>query len=162
VAAGDHLSVRPPSPAGAGHLRPGSARAVVLRDGGVLVVRDPDSRHILPGGRCEPGETLEQTVHREALEETGWAVVVLGLLCVLRFRHRRPKPTGYSYPYPEFYQAIYCATAASFHPQAQQCGGYELGAEFQPVPAVRHLTLTPGEQVFLRAAVASEAFRQFQ
>jgi hypothetical protein len=81
-----------------------SARAVVLRDGCVLVVRDPGGRHIIPGGRCEPDETLEQTVQREALEETGWAVVVLGLLGVLRFRHRSPKPAGYPYPYPEFYR----------------------------------------------------------
>jgi ADP-ribose pyrophosphatase YjhB (NUDIX family) len=139
-----------------------SARAVVLRNGCVLVVRDPVGVHILPGGRREPDETLEQTVHREVLEETGWAVAVLGLLGVLRFRHRSPKPAGYAYPYPEFYQAVYRANAASFHAQARQGGGYELTAGFQPVPAVRHLALTPGEQVLLRAALASEAFRQFQ
>jgi phosphatase NudJ len=34
----------------------------------------------LPGGRVEPGETLEETARREALEETGIPVVLEGIV----------------------------------------------------------------------------------
>ncbi len=132
-----------------------SARAVVLRQDHVLVVRDPSGLHILPGGRREPGEALEQVVHREVLEETGWAVNALRLLGLLHFRHRSPKPVGYAYPYPEFFQAVYRANATGFHPHACQRDGYELGAEFQPTAAMQHVALTPGERVLLSAALAA-------
>src|SRR5262245_55659567 len=51
-----------------------SVRALVTRDDNILVVRDPEMVHILPGGRLEQGETLLQTLHREVLEETGWTL----------------------------------------------------------------------------------------
>lgn len=35
--------------------------------------------HEFPGGKCEPGETPEQTVVRECQEEAGLSVVVTGL-----------------------------------------------------------------------------------
>lgn len=37
---------------------------------------------VMPGGAVEPGETLVEAVRREAWEETGLAVTVLGLCCV--------------------------------------------------------------------------------
>jgi len=49
-----------------------SVRAIVIKDGQVLVLRDTEETHIVPGGRCEPGETLAETLRREILEETGW------------------------------------------------------------------------------------------
>ena len=46
-----------------------SVRVVVLKNSAVVVVRARDGfRHIIPGGRREPGETTEQTARREALE----------------------------------------------------------------------------------------------
>jgi mutator protein MutT len=63
------------------------AVGAVLRDAGrVLLVRraNPPSRGLwaVPGGRVEPGETLEAAVRREVLEETGLTVRVDGLLGV--------------------------------------------------------------------------------
>lgn len=54
-----------------------SAKAVVIRDGRVLVTRNrtpgdhrPDW-HIFPGGGQHPGETLDRALVREVREETG-------------------------------------------------------------------------------------------
>jgi 8-oxo-dGTP diphosphatase len=52
---------------------------VIVRDNRVLMVHERSLRHArewwtLPGGGIEPGETAEQAVRREVLEETGLVV----------------------------------------------------------------------------------------
>jgi 8-oxo-dGTP diphosphatase len=130
-----------------------SARAVVLRAGGVLVVRDPVSVHILPGGRREAGETPAETIRREVLEETGWVIGPPRLLGLKHFRHRSPKPAGYPYPYPDFIQVVYAARAHHLDPNFRERDGYELGAEFHPAAEVQRLPLLPSERVFLAEAI---------
>jgi ADP-ribose pyrophosphatase YjhB (NUDIX family) len=132
-----------------------SARAVVLREDSVLVVRDPTAEHILPGGRREAGETLRQTIQREVLEETGWALGEPRLLGFKHFRHLQPKPAGYAHPYPDFFQAVYVAEARGFDPGARETDGYELDAGFRPLAEVERLGLPPNERVFPRAALAA-------
>lgn len=58
---------------------------VLLEDGKILLVKQnvSDNRNwSLPGGRLEKGETLEQGVLREILEETGLVAKVIRLLYV--------------------------------------------------------------------------------
>ncbi len=43
---------------------------------------DPDI-WVLPGGRVDPGETAEETAHRELLEETGATLKNLEVLCYI-------------------------------------------------------------------------------
>jgi 8-oxo-dGTP diphosphatase len=55
--------------------------AVVERDGRLLVTRRLDGTHLaghweFPGGKCEPGESPEQCLARELLEELGVAASV--------------------------------------------------------------------------------------
>ena len=50
--------------------------AVIERDGAFLLTRRLDGTHLegqweFPGGKCEPGETLEQCLARELREELG-------------------------------------------------------------------------------------------
>jgi 8-oxo-dGTP pyrophosphatase MutT (NUDIX family) len=131
----------------------GSARAVLLRTRPateVMVVRDPGSVHILPGGRRLAGESLEQTLRRELLEETGWTISQPHLLGVRRFHHCRT-PAGR--PAPEFFHAVFVACADSLHPERREIGGYELEAGFRPLADVRRLSLPANERLFLDAAL---------
>src|SRR5262245_44282228 len=84
-----------------------SVRAVVTQGQRALVMTSPDREHILPGGRRESGESLAETLRREALEETGWSLGSLRLLGFTHFHHLTPKPAAYPYPYPDFLQAVY-------------------------------------------------------
>jgi ADP-ribose pyrophosphatase YjhB (NUDIX family) len=57
--------------------------AAIFRDGQLLVVRrttaPAQGLYTFPGGAVETGETLEQAVIREVMEETGLAIAPAGL-----------------------------------------------------------------------------------
>ncbi len=60
-----------------------SSRALVVKDGKVLLIkRRKNGQHYysIPGGKLEPGESLEQTVIREVAEETCISVKPLKLI----------------------------------------------------------------------------------
>ncbi|ASO22140.1 8-oxo-dGTP pyrophosphatase MutT (NUDIX family) [Actinoalloteichus hoggarensis] len=55
-------------------MYPVSIKGVVIRDGAVLLLRNDREEWELPGGRLELGETPEECVTREIIEETSWPV----------------------------------------------------------------------------------------
>ena len=68
------------------------AVAVVVRDGRVLIARRPDHVHQgglleFPGGKVEPGETVQAALVREIAEETGLRVPDASLEPVIGIRH---------------------------------------------------------------------------
>lgn len=68
------------------------AVAVIIRDGRVLIARRPDHVHQgglleFPGGKVEPGETVQQALMREIAEETGLDVLADSLQPVIGIRH---------------------------------------------------------------------------
>lgn len=68
------------------------AVAVVVRDGRVLIARRPDHVHQgglleFPGGKVEPGETVQAALVREIAEETGLRVPEASLEPVIGIRH---------------------------------------------------------------------------
>jgi len=130
-----------------------SVRSLVFRDDSVLVLRNPDDTHIYPGGRREGGETLEETLRREILEEVGWEVTEISQLGFLHFQHLTPKPEGYLYPYPDFCHIVHMAKASHFVPNARVEDDYELEAAFRPISEVQDMTLSPCQHVFLKAAL---------
>jgi ADP-ribose pyrophosphatase YjhB (NUDIX family) len=129
-----------------------SVRAVVRSGNDVMVVQDPISVHILPGGRREAGETLLQTLQREVLEETGWTIRDTRLLGFVHFHHLTPRPADHRYPYPDFLHVVYAATAVHYDALKRETEGYELGAAFRPVASLATLPLSQGERVLFAAA----------
>ena len=135
-----------------------SARAVVVRNGSVLVQQDRDSRHILPGGRLEENELPEAALRREIGEETGWWLGRVEIIGFMHLLHLIPKPREYQYPYPSFLQAVFAADAIEYSPVLLIEDGYEIGSELLPVPAVRRMELTPKETMYLDAALLLDGF----
>ena len=135
-----------------------SVRAVIFRNEEVLVVRDEGEKyHIVPGGRREADETIEQTLRREVLEETGWQIGTLKPLGYAHFRHLTPKPSGYKYPYPDFYWLYFVASAETFEQKATLPGAvlqreFVYGSNFIDIKTARQLKMDAAMKSLLDTA----------
>ena len=74
-----------------------AVRALIIRDKRILLLRKDGypkgERYALPGGAQDLGETLEQALNRECLEEIGTEVRIKGLLHVADwFKLRETEP----------------------------------------------------------------------
>ena len=130
-----------------------SARCLIIRGNKILVQRDQSGAHVLPGGRLDPDETPEEAMRREVLEETGWNVGLAALLGFMRFHHLTPRPTEYTFPYPDFIQVVYVADAVEQHDAAKLDDGWEIGSRFQDTTAISKLKLPAGQRLLLNAAL---------
>ena len=136
-----------------------SARAFVFRDDGVLVMRNLDEVHVLPGGQRERDETLLQTAKREVLEETGWEIAIGEMVGFIHLRHLGRKPPDFPYLYPDFVQVVYESEAVCHEPGSMVPDGYEIEGKFYAVPEARGLDLVLAGTLFLDAAVRLRAGR---
>jgi 8-oxo-dGTP diphosphatase len=75
-----------------------SVGAIVVGPDGLLLVKmaygSTRGQYMLPGGIVDPGETLDDAVVREVLEETGVSARVIGI-CGVRSRHDGPDNDTY-------------------------------------------------------------------
>jgi 8-oxo-dGTP diphosphatase len=133
-----------------------SVRAIVFHGEEVLVVREPGGEYyVVPGGRREPGETIEATLRREIVEETGWSLGAIEPLAVTHYRHIGPCPPGYPYPYPDFAQIIFLAEATSFDPNGRIPDEWVAESGFYATEeALRLVAPRPSERLLLEAALA--------
>ena len=122
------------------------AAAVVERDGSFLLTRRLDDTHLagtweFPGGKCEDGETLEESLRREMLEELGVNVVV------------GAEVFSISHAYPERAVQLHfftCELLGEPHPR--------LGQEMQWVPraALRSLALPAADKELIERLAGDE------
>jgi len=129
-----------------------SGRCIVLSDSLVLVMHNPSGRHILPGGRREPGESTQSATVREIAEETGLAIGPPVQLGVMVFRHLSPKPTVYPYPYPVFVNVVYVTLVPETGPITVN-DTYELAGEFVSTGDATLKRLPPHQRHLLTAAI---------
>lgn len=132
----------------------GAARSVVLRDDDVLTLRNADETHILPGGRREDGETPEQALCRELLEEAGLGIENPVQLGFLHLHHLTPKPPDYEFLYPDFLSLVYLSEAGSWARDARSIDDYEEEALFRPAAEVSESGLSVESRTFLATALA--------
>ena len=75
-----------------------TARALILQDNNILLLRkdgyEQGERFALPGGGQDLGETLEQALHRECLEEIGSRIEIHDLVYVADCFKPRDTPPG--------------------------------------------------------------------
>lgn len=127
-----------------------SVRCLVLKGDSVLVVRNREGYHVLPGGRLEAGETFERALHREVAEETGWTIRAVTRLGFIHLEHLGPKPTGYRFPYPHFFQIVYTAHAVDYYPDSICDEDYEGSAAFVPMGRLASLGISEAELELVR------------
>lgn len=53
-----------------------SVRAIVLKEDSVLVMDNPGGSHIIPGGRVEENETIEEALRRELRRQSDYQLYV--------------------------------------------------------------------------------------
>ena len=131
-----------------------SVRSVVLRGDDVLTVRNADEWHVLPGGRRERGETAEQTLRREVLEEAGLRIKRPVQLGFMHLHHVTPQPSGYEFLYPDFLWLVYVSEAVAVDGRGRVVDDYEEEAVFRPATEVRKLELSDESRVYLEAALS--------
>lgn len=124
-----------------------AARAVVVCDGSLLVTKMRDRQgvyYILPGGGQQPGETLEDTVRRECLEEVGIKVNIIRLLYV---REYIGKNHNFSKRHAAFHQIEHVFLCEVEDPK-KACPGsetdnYQVGVSWLSLEAISRIRFYP-------------------
>lgn len=131
-----------------------SVRAVLLSAQGCAVLSNVDGRHVLPGGRRDGDEPIEQTLRRELMEEAGCTLTTISALGVLHFRHLTPKPADYRYPYPDFMHIVFAARGTPMSDFAGDPEGYEQAVAFLSPAELEQVELPAYQRALLAAAVS--------
>lgn len=124
-----------------------AARAVIICDGCLLATKMRDRRgvyYILPGGGQQPGETMDETVRRECLEEVGIGVTVVRLLYV---REYIGKNHDFSKRHAAFHQIEHVFLCEVDDPR-KACPGkgtdnYQIGVSWLRIEALENIRFYP-------------------
>ena len=93
-----------------------SALALIFKGDRFLMTKLSHRGWDIPGGHIEEGETAEETVRRELLEETAVIPQNLALFAHAKITIHADKPDNYKYPYPESYMVFYVGGVGEIRP----------------------------------------------
>lgn len=139
-----------------------ACKAVIVQDGRVLLqqCRFPPNTiyYELPGGGQRPGETMEEAVRRECLEETGYAVGALRPFALLE---EILTDEGFAAAHPGFAHRIFHVFRCEIDDSVPRCepdeaDDQEIGLCWVPLSEVEALLLRPAAMRPVLAALAAE------
>ena len=133
-----------------------SIRAVVFRDDEVLVITDKGpGRSIVPGGHRRAGETFEETVVREVLEECGWLIRPIRVFAGLHIRACGARRADDRYPYPDSMHVAYIAGAVERAEEWTRSDDWVVDSAFVPLDSALGMELDDGQHELLQRAQAA-------
>lgn len=119
-----------------------SAKALVVSDGKVLLNKCRSrlgDYYALPGGGQNPGETLEEAVKRELLEETGVTVKPIRLAAIYE-RIAAGREDGANH---KMYFIFYCQPEDVPVKKPTERDSYQTGVEWVPIETIEKSNLFP-------------------
>ena len=124
-----------------------SVKAVIIRRGQVLLVRNRDELgdwYMLPGGGQAHGETLEQALKRECLEEVGTGIVMGRLLFVRDYIASHHEFAGTDGDAHQIELMFKCSLPRGATPKlGESPDPYQDGVAWLPLEALTHHRLYP-------------------
>ncbi len=125
-----------------------SAKAVIMKDGCVLLTKNQHEQEIFylfPGGGQEHGETLEEAVKRECIEEIGQEVVVRELLHVREYIGRNHEHAFFDQNVHQVEFFFACELAGTWKDQGQPTrpDDYQVGVEWIPLNELDYTPFYP-------------------
>ena len=132
------------------NLTPGirnAARAVILREGSILLLRknggSGGERFALPGGAQDLGETLEQALNRECMEEIGTGVEIIDLLHVADYFKARDTDPPSTRHLVEF--LFHCKVPHGYSPRnGHHPDKHQVEVLWAPISRLGEMNLLPG------------------
>jgi len=127
-----------------------SAKAIIIDGDKLLLTKNQDDQghfYLFPGGGQEHGETLEQAVKRECIEEIGQQVEVGALLFIREYIGKNHEHAAFDYDFHQVEHYFICDLGNGNRENAEPTNpdSYQVGLEWLPLDRLRDYRIYPKE-----------------